>query len=236
MNTNSFTQEQQQHFFELCSQKGVTKEDLQKLFETGMLAQVLETTAQLSAQPELFTMLPGCVKQLMKAAVWDSLPEHFDFGRALGLSWMKVPIFVNCRRSFAEMIERGRYPHVGSDVTKERFPIIGEGGHQLEAELVPLRHDLSYARARKALDLRGLRPGNTAEVLAFGEQAPNWDKEAIRQISVIALGTTGPIGKAGGNRKVLCLTHAQIHHDRFSLYADGDGKVYKHQLCLAFRK
>lgn len=247
MNTNAITPGQKRKISDLCKQKGVTKKDMQKLLETGLLAKLLEGIAKVD-EPKVLKNLPTHLELLMKAAMFDSLPNEWEFSNTLCLHTKCLSTFddfiVDYSKSFAELLRENGFDRINArDVTEERFPIKGEGTQRLEGFLVPITTTQTVARALKGINARGLRPGNTAELLSL----PSRIKVEINKghinflgsdgITVTALGTMDRVGVPNGNRRFL--TMGYIWRKEYSSLSSGGGQYvsgYSSHYLLAFSK
>ncbi len=249
MNADEITQGQKRKIFNLCKQKGVTKKDLQKLLETGLLAKLLEGIGNVN-ESQVLKHLPTYLELLMKAAMFDSVPDQWSLSKMLGIypeSLSTLDDFiVDYSKSFAQLLGENNFNRVDGDITEERFPIKGEGVHRLKGFLVPLKNNQTVARALNGIDARGLRPGNTAELLSLPVQLKAlMDKGSVHLfhrtgISVTALGTRDQVGTPNGNRKVLRWGYNWHEGDRkhSSLSSDGHPYLseYSGHYLLAFSK
>lgn len=246
MNTNAITPGQKRKISDLLKQKGVTKKDLQKLLETGLLAKLLESIANVN-EPEVLKRLPAYLETLMKAARFDSLPWEHSFGELIGVHPVQLCMFgdfvVNHNKSFLQLMSENMFDGDHQDVTEERFPLRGEGIQRLTAFLVPVNNTQSIARAIKGLDERGMRPGNTAELLTLpGHLKPLIEARRVHlypktSISVVALDTKDPVGTPNGNRKVLTWRYTWRDGAKSStLSTEGNPYVGDGKYLLAFSK
>ena len=94
-------------------------------------------------------------------------------------------IVVDYSRPLSEMIEAGNYNWVNQNITRENFPLTGQGRHELEAELFRFNRVISSEDAIKEMDEAGYRPAVLEELLALGEAHLKLQK----QFSIIALGS-----------------------------------------------
>lgn len=104
-------------------------------------------------------------------------------------------LVVDYDKTLAQMIEAGRYNWENSDITDERFPVVGTGKATAKAVLVYLNKVTSTNEALAHLDQNGLRPATIAELLAFGAKFP----DIQLQFPVVALGSllVVPSGERG---------------------------------------
>ncbi len=247
MNTDAITQGQKRKIFDLCKQNGVTKKDMQKLLETGLLAKLLDGIAKVD-EPKVLKNLPTHLELLMKAAIFDSLPDEWSFSNTLCVNTKPLSTFedfiVDYSKSFTEMLKENGFDRINShDVTEERFPIKGEGTQRLEGFLVPITKTRTVARALKGINARGLRPGNTAELLSLPPRLKvEIDKGHINflgsdGITVTALGTMDRVGVPNGNRRFL--TMGYIWRKEYSSISSDGGQYlsgYSGHYLLAFSK
>lgn len=95
------------------------------------------------------------------------------------------PLTINYAISLAEAIAKGKYDSVSSDITANHFPGAGVDTAKLEAQLVHFDRIMESNDVLKELDQAGLRPATLQELLAFGEQHP----DTQRQFPIVALGS-----------------------------------------------
>lgn len=95
------------------------------------------------------------------------------------------PLTIDYTLTLEQMIEAGHYDYVDPDITAVRFPVNdGTGITDAEAIIVSFTRRLSTDVALVELDRMGLRPADLAELLAFGANYP----ELQRQFPIVALG------------------------------------------------
>ncbi|MBI4095051.1 MAG: hypothetical protein HY435_02570 [Candidatus Liptonbacteria bacterium] len=87
--------------------------------------------------------------------------------------------------SVEEMVAAGKYNWTNSDITSKNFPTTQKGTAEVAIELVHLNRRVSSDNALCELDARGLRPATLPELLAFGAEYP----EKQREFPIIALGS-----------------------------------------------
>lgn len=109
------------------------------------------------------------------------------------------PIKVNRDLGLKPLVVAGRYNYANPDITAEHFPIKGSGIIEEDAALVHLNRSISTDTALAELDRMGLRAGDIAELLAFGEQHP----EVQRKFPIVELASVWT--HRVGDRSVACL-------------------------------
>lgn len=137
-------------------------------------------------------------------------------------------IAIDYGKSVEELVRAGRYDYANSDVTAKNFPPQGKGTAQLDAVLVHLNRYVESEEVLAELEKVGLRAGTLQELLAFGVQYPN----VQREYPIVALGSVWR--DPYGDRYVPYLwgRGSERHLDlRWFDYSWGD-----HDRFLAFRK
>jgi hypothetical protein len=92
---------------------------------------------------------------------------------------------VNYDQTIEELIKKGKYDWVNSDITENNFPDYIGGQIKLEAELVKFDKYMESDDILMELDKQGLRPATLKELLSFGIQYPDEKKEE----PIVALGS-----------------------------------------------
>jgi len=75
--------------------------------------------------------------------------------------------------TITDLLAAGRYDWTNDDITDEHYPQEKSGDEEVAIELVHIGHAVSSEDAIKELKMRGLRPANVAEILAFGTAYPD---------------------------------------------------------------
>ncbi len=99
-------------------------------------------------------------------------------------------ILVDYTQTLEAMIAAGRYDWANSDITAKRFPVEGEGKVTKKAKLYHFNRSMTSEEVIRELDKQGKRPATIEELLAFGAQHP----EIQRQFPVVALGSSAEVG------------------------------------------
>ena len=86
------------------------------------------------------------------------------------------PITVAYGLSLGAMVETGRYAFVNPEITEKHFPV-GAGEMNVETVLLHLNRYASDEEVLGEMNRLGLRPATTAELLAFGSQHPETQRE-----------------------------------------------------------
>jgi len=95
-------------------------------------------------------------------------------------------VIVDYGKTVAEMIKAGKYVWYNDDITIEHFPVKSNGQVELNIELVRCDEGMKSNDVIKDLDRRGFRPATLHELLAFGAQYP----DVQRDFQIVALGST----------------------------------------------
>ncbi len=135
---------------------------------------------------------------------------------------------VNRDQSLDAMVEAGRYDYANRDITADHFPPTGSGTTEEEAVLVPFDRFISTETGLAELDRLGLRPGGIAELLAFGEQHP----EVQRQFPIIELAS---VWSDRFGLRLAAYLHGDAFERRLLLYWCGYVWFASYRF-LAFRK
>ncbi len=112
------------------------------------------------------------------------------------------PLAVNYDLPFAEAVDAGKYQGVHSSITSHNFPSKRYGRAQSEIILVRYGRRMTSEEVLSELDMEGLRAAELPELLAFGAEYP----EVQRQFCVIGLGSVWTDRK--GYRNAPCLYEA----------------------------
>lgn len=107
-------------------------------------------------------------------------------------------VIVDYNQSLAEMISEGKYDWVGSDINLKNFPKTKSREEKVEAELLHFGRAISSKNALAEMSKLGFRPATLEELLSFGAQ----NTEVQREFSVVALGSLCVLL---GVRRVPCL-------------------------------
>lgn len=180
------TLKQARKVLSLIADKEVPEEQLQKLLEAGLLADLLDANTEAVSRE--------------------------DFRRAIGLEPTNVfPVTVDYSRALAEMVSAGKYDGFNSDITAEHFPVQqGEGAAQTDARLFHFKKTMTSKEAIAEMDKVGYEPAKIEILLAFGEKYLNKQRE----FPVICLGSRWqdpisgvlvPVLDGGGFRRSLRL-------------------------------
>ncbi len=123
-----------------------------------------------------------------------------EFRKFLGLDLdqIKFELLIDYNQTMEQMISAGRYDWFNNDITTKRFPVKGEGKVSRKAELIRFNRSISSDGVIAELDKMGKRPATIEELLAFGAQYP----EIQREFPVVALGSSAEVS---GLRCVACL-------------------------------
>lgn len=100
--------------------------------------------------------------------------------------------------SLEQMIAAGQYDWMNSDITKERFPIVGSGVVEFECKLFHFDRNVSSEEATRLIIADGWQPAKIEHLLAFGAAKP----EEQRKYPIIALGS---VAEFADGRCVSCL-------------------------------
>lgn len=157
------------------------------------------------------------IKLLMLMKEQNNNPETIQLGIENGM-------FADCFKQvaalrpdrLAELITRGKYDLVNSDITVARFPVT-EIPELKDEKLFNFGRNISTKDAKAKIDKEGYRPATMAELLVYGAKNP----EAQRKNPIVALGSVAQIDGRDcvgvldgvGSGRILCLN-----------FVDGDGR------------
>lgn len=175
-----------------CRRAGYTNADIKKLCEGDTLAQFLP-------------VLKGQANIVTTKHIVGNANEVFQ-------------VVVDYSQTLSDMIASGHYDWVNSDITKEHFPITGNGTVDLTPELIHFGKSMGTDNVLKDLDSRGLRPATLSELLAFGAKFP----EKQREFPIIGLGSVWTF--SDGHRRVPFLCE-DVALRELSLYWDDGGWI-----------
>lgn len=183
MSTNASWQ-QAANLLTLVGNKGTPSEQIQKLYNSGLLADLLDANVDKVNRDE-FRKVLGLValepRAVANAATYPSFTVPVDYALSL-----------------PEMITAGRYDDVSNSITPERFPIQGIGKRETVIHLVHPGKEVESQPLIDEMDALGYRPATIAELLALGAKYP----ELQREFPIIALGS---VAEVGGDRVVAFL-------------------------------
>ena len=97
------------------------------------------------------------------------------------------------------MIASGKYDWRDFAITSNNFPITKRGTDKVLVELIQFDRDMGSADVIRELDTMGLRPADLPELLAFGANYP----EKQREFPITLLGSVWHT--ADGDDRVVCL-------------------------------
>ena len=143
----------------LISHKDPTLEVLNRLYQSGLLSDLIE------ADP--------------------SQVNRDEFRKLIGLTPLELRITVDYAQSLEQMIADGNYDWKNDDITAKRFPLVGEGKVELKPHLIHFNRVIGSDDVEKELETMGKRPGKIEELFAFGKTYP----EVQRKFPILALGS-----------------------------------------------
>ena len=165
MKEEKATLDQASHIVKLINDKGLTREQLQKVIDSGLFSDVLET---------------------------GKSEGHIDrevVQKALGLEPLLsvYNVVVDYNLSLVEMIKAGKYDWVNDGITQKHFPLQEKGLGKIgfTITLLHLNRYISSDEAIEKISEAGYRPATLPELLALGESQP----ELQRQFPIVALGS-----------------------------------------------
>lgn len=145
---------------DLIVDKGIPEEQLQKLLESGLLADLLYANVD--------------------------VVDRSEFRRIIGLKPADAfSVTVDYNKSLAEMIAAGRYDSFNSDINAEHFPVEGKGKQEKGIRLFHFNRIMTSEQVIAEMDKAGYRSVLIEELLVLGSTYP----ELQRQFPILALGS-----------------------------------------------
>ena len=150
---------------EVIGQKGIPREQLQKLLGSGLLSDLLDANV-------------------------DSV-DRDTFRQAIGLkplgahTTITYPMLIDYDRLVEDGIKAGKYDWKNDDIMSKNFPSQETGTREATVELFRYGKDMSTDEVLAELDKQGYRPATLKELLAIGEKHPDLQKEFL----IFALGS-----------------------------------------------
>ena len=89
---------------------------------------------------------------------------------------MEYKITVDYSKTLKRMIDEGKYDYVSSDIPKH-FTVQGEGRKEYTAKLHKISKYMSTKEVIEDMQKEGLRPAKVEELLAFGAQYPDEQRD-----------------------------------------------------------
>jgi hypothetical protein len=139
---------------------------------------------------------------------------------------------VDYTQNLDAMIAAGKYDWKNTDITPERFPIVGKGRVEFEDTLFHFDCDISSEEAGKLIVAADpTNPWELAKIenlLAYGARNP----EEQRKFPIIGLGS---VAKVFGNRRVACLGRCDAERNLGLYWFDDDWDAYVRFLAVRKR-
>ena len=176
---------------EVIGQKGIPREQLQKLLGSGLLSDLLDANVD-SVDRDTFRQAIGL----------KPLGAHTTITR--------YPMLIDYDRLVEDGIKAGKYDWKNDDIMSKNFPSQETGTREATVELFRYGKDMSTDEVLAELDKQGYRPATLKELLAIGEKHPDLQKE----FPIFALGSVwqDPNGRrycpfldGGGSKRYLGL-------------------------------
>lgn len=133
----------------LIEQRKVPCEQLQKLFASGLLADLLSVD----------------IDGIDRNAFWQLI------------SLKVYTLIIDYGRNVEDGIKVGKYNWSNKDITSSHFPSDEVGTEEVFIKIVHFRRLIATDEVLSELDKMGLRPASLKELLAFGEKYPDLQKE-----------------------------------------------------------
>jgi len=159
----------------LMEQKGVTFKRFERIFASGLLADMLEPDANLDNR-----------KGVREALKLGPLPRGDQNVATAGTA-----IMVDYSLTLEQMMAAGKFDWLNNDINSDQFPIQGEGQVGYEVKLFHFNENVSSQDAEKKIKEADTaspwEPGRIEHLLAFGTRYP----EEQRKHPILALGSVG---------------------------------------------
>lgn len=137
---------------DLIAQKEISCEQLQKLLESGLFADLLVANIDLM--------------------------DRNTFRHALGLKpGNTYPLIIDYSRSVEDGIKAGNYDWVNNDIISKNFPSQEKGPSEVNIELIHFNKEMTTGQVLAELEKTGYRPATLKELLALGEKHPDPQRE-----------------------------------------------------------
>ena len=184
---------------EVIGQKGIPREQLQKLLGSGLLSDLLDANVD-SVDRDTFRQAIGL----------KPLGAHTTITR--------YPMLIDYDRLVEDGIKAGKYDWKNDDIMSKNFPSQETGTREATVELFRYGKDMSTDEVLAELDKQGYRPATLKELLAIGEKHPDLQKE----FPIFALGSVWqnpsdgrgcPCLSGGGSKRRLILDWIDFRWD-----------------------
>lgn len=149
-------------------------------------------------------------------ALREALLLDGKLAEALAQAGNTYPLSVNYGRSVEDGVKAGCYDWVNPNSTSRNFPTERKDTSEVEMKLIHFHRNISTDQALHELDRMGYRSAELHELLAFGQNY----SEVQRDFPVIALGSVWQ--DQGGCRCVPCLFRNDSERRLDLLWVEGD--------------
>ncbi len=146
------------------------------------------TRALVGVPMKMLGIVMDIANRLNSEVAEDFYRDLTKFAREWKKSEMLTTIYeilVDHTLSLRELITLGNYDWVNENITEKNFPREGSGKVSLKAELLHFGRNISSENVITEMKKLGYRPATIWELLAFGTQNP----ELQRQFPIVALGS-----------------------------------------------
>lgn len=124
---------------------------------------------------------------LGRAEIRPLVPIAKAVEQVIGTAAAAKKLAADYGQTLAQMIAGARFDLVNGNITEKNFPHQGTGVVELEPELVHLGRTISSEEALAKLNARGRRAGTMAELVRYGAENP----DEQREYPIVALGQVG---------------------------------------------
>ncbi len=171
----SYTTYQLMKLAEMLEQKGTTHQQFERVFASGLLADIFDSEADLGSR--------RAVRAALKLSPLSQAAQNMTSDTST--------ILVDHGLTLEQMIHAGKYEWINSEIDFHQFPVQGEGRVAYEARLFHFAGSVSSQDAEKKIveadTAHPWRPARIEHLLAFGAAYP----AEQRNHPILALGSVG---------------------------------------------
>ncbi len=173
----TYTTHQLMKLAELMEQKGITLKRFERIYTSGLLADIFEPEADLDNR--------NGVRAALKLGALAPRGDQ-NIATAAGSA-----IVVDYSMTLEQLIAAGKFDWLNNDINSDQFPVKGEGKAEYETKLFQFDGNISSENA--VIKIKEFDPANPWEpakiehLLAFGSKYP----DEQRKHPILALGSVG---------------------------------------------
>lgn len=156
------------------------QKDLASALIQGIPEDLLSADAQywIGHKKELHKKLGGILRRMTTVEATEQLIVTYPTTEVF-------PLIVNYGEKVEELVKAGKYGWSNDNINSKNFPTERKGEIELEAALVHFDKEMNSLQVPEELDKMGYRAGENHELLAFGIQYP----EKQREFPMVELGS-----------------------------------------------